>query len=355
MSCCRGTTASASPLLRRSTRSRPCLASQATRQAASACSRRRSSKGSAAMRTCARFAPALPRRLLRRSVHRRDGDAGRPRSGAPLAFAARSDVGPIGRLAGSSDEPARRAKTRRPRRIAVRGAAGRRNAGARCHCEFGRARRGGQPAGAHPVAGSQARRSVRARPTRARRHRRAPPGDGERRSRDGAVERARAGRTAVRRLLSRRSRQPRATVVATLITLRDQTEARRVERLRVDFIANASHELRTPLASLVGFIETLQGSAHDDAEGARPVPHHHARAGSTHGQADRRPAVAFAHRAEAAPEARKRRRPGADDPRRRRCADPDGQRSRRSRSVSAPSSRCWWRATATSSCAWPRT
>jgi two-component system, OmpR family, phosphate regulon sensor histidine kinase PhoR len=53
-------------------------------------------------------------------------------------------------------------------------------------------------------------------------------------------------------------------VVATLLTLRDQTEARRVERLRVDFIANASHELRTPLASLLGFIETLQGSAHDD-------------------------------------------------------------------------------------------
>jgi two-component system, OmpR family, phosphate regulon sensor histidine kinase PhoR len=57
---------------------------------------------------------------------------------------------------------------------------------------------------------------------------------------------------------------PDGEVVATLITLRDQTEARRVERLRVDFIANASHELRTPLASLLGFIETLQGSAHDD-------------------------------------------------------------------------------------------
>ena len=55
-------------------------------------------------------------------------------------------------------------------------------------------------------------------------------------------------------------------VVATLITLRDQTEARRVERLRVDFIANASHELRTPLASLSGFIETLQGSAKNDAQ-----------------------------------------------------------------------------------------
>ncbi len=55
-------------------------------------------------------------------------------------------------------------------------------------------------------------------------------------------------------------------VVATLLTLRDLTELRRVERMRVDFIANASHELRTPLASLLGFIETLQGSARDDAK-----------------------------------------------------------------------------------------
>src|SRR5271155_5608662 len=53
-------------------------------------------------------------------------------------------------------------------------------------------------------------------------------------------------------------------VVATLLTLRDLTESRRGERMRADFIANASHELRTPLASLLGFIETLQGSAHAD-------------------------------------------------------------------------------------------
>ena len=53
-------------------------------------------------------------------------------------------------------------------------------------------------------------------------------------------------------------------VVATLLTLRDLTESRQVERMRVDFIANASHELRTPLASLLGFIETLQGSARQD-------------------------------------------------------------------------------------------
>jgi two-component system, OmpR family, phosphate regulon sensor histidine kinase PhoR len=51
-----------------------------------------------------------------------------------------------------------------------------------------------------------------------------------------------------------------------LIVLRDLTEAQRVERMRVDFIANVSHELRTPLASLLGFIETLQGAARNDRE-----------------------------------------------------------------------------------------
>jgi two-component system phosphate regulon sensor histidine kinase PhoR len=34
--------------------------------------------------------------------------------------------------------------------------------------------------------------------------------------------------------------------------------------MRADFVANASHELRTPLAALLGFIETLQGSARND-------------------------------------------------------------------------------------------
>jgi two-component system phosphate regulon sensor histidine kinase PhoR len=51
-----------------------------------------------------------------------------------------------------------------------------------------------------------------------------------------------------------------------LVTLRDLTPLRQVEQMRADFIANASHELRTPLASLSGFIDTLQGSARDDAQ-----------------------------------------------------------------------------------------
>ncbi|MFT4158493.1 phosphate regulon sensor histidine kinase PhoR [Shinella sp.] len=49
-----------------------------------------------------------------------------------------------------------------------------------------------------------------------------------------------------------------------LLTFRDVSQARRIDRMRSDFIANASHELRTPLASLRGFIETLQGPARND-------------------------------------------------------------------------------------------
>lgn len=49
-----------------------------------------------------------------------------------------------------------------------------------------------------------------------------------------------------------------------ILGLRDETDVRRMELMRVDFLANASHELRTPLASLSGFIETLKGHAKDD-------------------------------------------------------------------------------------------
>ena len=51
-----------------------------------------------------------------------------------------------------------------------------------------------------------------------------------------------------------------------VLSFRDVSQARRIERMRSDFVANASHELRTPLASLRGFIETLQGPARGDAK-----------------------------------------------------------------------------------------
>ena len=62
-------------------------------------------------------------------------------------------------------------------------------------------------------------------------------------------------------------REPNATRPdLVLMTFHDLTPLRRVEEMRADFVANASHELRTPLAALLGFIETLQGSAREDAK-----------------------------------------------------------------------------------------
>jgi two-component system phosphate regulon sensor histidine kinase PhoR len=51
-----------------------------------------------------------------------------------------------------------------------------------------------------------------------------------------------------------------------LLSLQDKTKAARSEEMRVDFVANASHELRSPLSAILGFIETLQGPARNDAE-----------------------------------------------------------------------------------------
>lgn len=63
------------------------------------------------------------------------------------------------------------------------------------------------------------------------------------------------------RRMAQTDRPGAARVVALL---EDISEQRALERLRVDFVANASHELRTPLASLLGYVETLQGPARND-------------------------------------------------------------------------------------------
>ncbi len=51
-----------------------------------------------------------------------------------------------------------------------------------------------------------------------------------------------------------------------IVEVEDRTRHRQAEKMRSDFIANASHELRTPLASIMGYIETLQGHAKNDPE-----------------------------------------------------------------------------------------
>jgi two-component system phosphate regulon sensor histidine kinase PhoR len=51
-----------------------------------------------------------------------------------------------------------------------------------------------------------------------------------------------------------------------LVTIRDETQVRKLEMLRREFIANVSHELKTPLAAVKGYTETLLLGAKDDAE-----------------------------------------------------------------------------------------
>lgn len=54
-----------------------------------------------------------------------------------------------------------------------------------------------------------------------------------------------------------------------LLVVRDITEARRVEAMRRDFVADASHELKTPAASIQASAETLLQAMADDPQAAR--------------------------------------------------------------------------------------
>ncbi len=53
---------------------------------------------------------------------------------------------------------------------------------------------------------------------------------------------------------------------AVVAVARDRTDARQVERVRRDFVANASHELKTPVASIQAIAETLRHAAAEDPE-----------------------------------------------------------------------------------------
>jgi len=54
-------------------------------------------------------------------------------------------------------------------------------------------------------------------------------------------------------------------LTGVLAVFEDVTHLEQVGQMRRDFVANVSHELRTPLTALLGFIETLQGPAREDA------------------------------------------------------------------------------------------
>jgi two-component system phosphate regulon sensor histidine kinase PhoR len=59
---------------------------------------------------------------------------------------------------------------------------------------------------------------------------------------------------------------PGAVDVGAVIVMHDNTELRRLETIRQEFIANVSHELKTPLSSIMAYTETLQRGAVDDPE-----------------------------------------------------------------------------------------
>jgi len=51
---------------------------------------------------------------------------------------------------------------------------------------------------------------------------------------------------------------------SVLLVIRDVTEARRIDEVRRDFVANASHELKTPASSIQAAAETIRSAAADD-------------------------------------------------------------------------------------------
>ena len=59
---------------------------------------------------------------------------------------------------------------------------------------------------------------------------------------------------------------PAENAVGALVTIRDETRARQLERMRREFIANVSHELKTPLAAVKGYTETLLLGAKEEPE-----------------------------------------------------------------------------------------
>ncbi|HRR40686.1 MAG TPA: ATP-binding protein [Syntrophales bacterium] len=55
----------------------------------------------------------------------------------------------------------------------------------------------------------------------------------------------------------------------TMIVFHDVTRLKKLEKMRVDFVANVTHEIRTPLTAILGFIETLQEGAIEQEETAK--------------------------------------------------------------------------------------
>lgn len=54
-----------------------------------------------------------------------------------------------------------------------------------------------------------------------------------------------------------------------MIVFHDVTRLKKLERIRTDFVANVTHEIRTPLTAIIGYLETLQMGALENAHDAK--------------------------------------------------------------------------------------
>ncbi|NTW78321.1 MAG: HAMP domain-containing protein [Syntrophaceae bacterium] len=55
----------------------------------------------------------------------------------------------------------------------------------------------------------------------------------------------------------------------TMIVFHDVTRLKKLERVRLDFVANVTHEIRTPLTAILGYLETIRDGAIENPEEAR--------------------------------------------------------------------------------------
>jgi two-component system phosphate regulon sensor histidine kinase PhoR len=59
----------------------------------------------------------------------------------------------------------------------------------------------------------------------------------------------------------------------TMLVFHDVTRLKKLEQIRADFVANVTHEIKTPLTAIIGFVETLEQGAIEDAATARKFLH----------------------------------------------------------------------------------
>ncbi|MCK7467352.1 MAG: hypothetical protein MZU91_03890 [Desulfosudis oleivorans] len=52
----------------------------------------------------------------------------------------------------------------------------------------------------------------------------------------------------------------------TMIVFHDVTRLKKLEQIRMDFVANVTHEIKTPLTAIIGYLETIKAGAINNIE-----------------------------------------------------------------------------------------